>query len=129
MCIYKGNKTGRPDTARESEKENTLKLFVEKVSTHSNGKQKFDYQQESPHAKAGKELKEALKKAQRESRLVVGVSAVVKFLSLATEDSLLCILASPKSGDSATHIQEVLLKAFCLENDIYTIQVRLECGN
>lgn len=85
----------------------------------------LDTQQESPHQriKAGQDLLLVLEVAQRESRVVIGVPAAVKYLSVAPEDSLFCLLAPPKQGDSAMHIQEVLLKAFCLENDIYIIEV------
>lgn len=72
----------------------------------------------------GKNLRSVLLRADLESRLVVGLSAAAKQLSVAPEETLFCILATPKQGDSATHMQEVLLKAFCFENDIYIIQVR-----
>lgn len=71
----------------------------------------------------GKNLRTVLEKAQSESRVVVGLSAAVKHLSVAPEESLFCVLAPPKKGDSATHMHEVLLQAFCFENDIYIIQV------
>lgn len=123
MCIYNANKATREATVKEE----SLKVLAEGVKSPSEVKV-LDTQQESPHAKenVAKELEKALKMAQKESRVVIGVPAAVKFLSAAPEDSLFCILAPPKMRDSATHIQEVLLKAFCLENDIYIIQV---CGS
>ncbi|XP_055387068.1 growth arrest and DNA damage-inducible protein GADD45 alpha [Condylostylus longicornis] len=71
----------------------------------------------------GRTIKNALLKSQSESRLIVGLSAAIKVLSSAPEGSLICILAEPKLGDSGTHIHEVLLEAFCYENDIYVIKV------
>lgn len=123
MCIYNANKAAR------ASKGDSLEALAEKLISPSDAKL-FDTQQESPHNtpkpagyKVGKDLEKALKMAQKESRLIIGVSAAVKFLAAAPEDSLFCILAPPKCGDSAGHIQEVLLKAFCFENDIYIVQV------
>lgn len=36
---------------------------------------------------------------------------------------MFCVLAQPKPGDSAAHMQLILLEAFCYENGIYTIKV------
>jgi len=71
----------------------------------------------------GRTIKTALLKSQSDSRLIIGLSAAIKVLSNAPEGSLICILAQPKQGDSTTHIHEVLLEAFCYENDIYVIKV------
>lgn len=73
----------------------------------------------------GRNLRTVLKNAQAESRVVAGLSAAVKQLDMEPEETLFCVLAPPKKGDSATHMHEVLLQAFCLENDIYIIQVRV----
>lgn len=73
----------------------------------------------------GNNLRTVLRKAQSESRVVVGLSEAVKNLSELPEEALFCVLAPPKKGDSATHMHEVLLQAFCFENDIYIIQVRV----
>lgn len=120
MCIYNANKVTRSPAVHEE----SLKILAEKVKSPSDVKI-LDTQQESPHvgSRVGIHLEEALRIAQDESRVIVGVPCAVKFLSAAPEDSLFCILAPPKMNDSATHIQEVLLRAFCLENDIYIIQV------
>ncbi|XP_075167086.1 growth arrest and DNA damage-inducible 45 [Haematobia irritans] len=75
------------------------------------------------YSKIGRTVKSALMKAQTESRVIVGLSAVIKVLSKATEGSLFCLMAVPQAGDSATHMHEVLLEAFCYENDIYVIKV------
>lgn len=71
----------------------------------------------------GRTVRNVLLKAQSDKRTIVGVAAAVKTLSSAPEDALFCFLAPPSKGDSATHMQEVLLQAFCLENDIYIIKV------
>lgn len=63
----------------------------------------------------------ALQRAQLEDRLVVGLSAVAKDLSVSNENAIFLLL-SP-AGDSATHLQSKLLEAFCYENDIYIIKV------
>lgn len=68
-------------------------------------------------------VRNSLWTAQTENRVIVGLSAAVKSLSTVPEDALFCILAPPKKGDTATHMHEVLLKAYCFENDIYMIQV------
>lgn len=71
----------------------------------------------------GRTVRSALMKAQTESRLIVGLGSAIKVLSKAPEGSLFCIMAEPQAGDSATHMHEVLLQAFCYENDIYVIKV------
>lgn len=71
----------------------------------------------------GRTVRSALMKAQTESRLVIGLGSAIKVLSKAPEGSLFCIMAEPQAGDSATHMHEVLLEAFCYENDIYVIKV------
>lgn len=75
------------------------------------------------YTKIGRTVKNALLKAQTESRVIVGLSAAIKVLSKAAEGSLFCLMAEPQDGDSATHMHEVLLEAFCYENDIYVIKV------
>ncbi|KAH8415840.1 hypothetical protein KR222_001918 [Zaprionus bogoriensis] len=71
----------------------------------------------------GRTVKSALRRAQSESRVIVGLSAAINVLSKSPEGSLFCLMAVPKDGDSATHMHEVLLEAFCYENDIYVIKV------
>lgn len=65
----------------------------------------------------------ALRQAQAEDRLVVGLSQAVKSLSNEPEDTMFCVLAQPRAGDSATHMQVILLQAYCYENGIYTIKI------
>lgn len=123
MCIYNSRNTSRAD------EEQSLKGVVVELKSPDLIKL-LDTQQESPHGRrteeCGRKLQSALTTAQNESRVIVGVSSAVKFLSAAPEDTLFCILAPPKMEDSAAHIQEVLLKAFCFEHDIYVLEVRFE---
>lgn len=68
-------------------------------------------------------VKSALLLAMEEDRLVLGLLDSVKALAKAPEDSLFCIMAQPEKGDSATHMHEVLLEAYCYENGIYIVKV------
>lgn len=77
-----------------------------------------------PVVSIGQKVRAALWCAQVEKRLIIGLNEAVKILSKAPNNSLFCVLASEKIGDtSAAHIQEVLLEAYCYENDIYIIKV------
>lgn len=71
----------------------------------------------------GYTVSKALQQAKNDERLVVGLSQAVKTLSNEPEDTIFCVLAQPKPGDSATHMQVILLEAYCYENGIYTIKV------
>lgn len=71
-----------------------------------------------------KAIRNSIWTAQTENRVISGLTAAVKSLSSIPEDALFCFLAPPIKGDTASHMHEVLLKAFCFENDIYMIQVR-----
>lgn len=73
--------------------------------------------------KIGQIVQEAILLASTENRVIVGLSAAVKALSKTPEDFLFCFLAPPDVGDSATHMHEVLLEAYCYEHDIYIIKV------
>ncbi|XP_031639125.1 growth arrest and DNA damage-inducible protein GADD45 alpha-like [Contarinia nasturtii] len=75
-----------------------------------------------PMVSIGHKIRAALWCAQVERRLIIGLNEAVKMLSKAPNNSLFCILA-PANGDTSTHIQEVLLEAYCYENDIYIIKV------
>lgn len=68
-------------------------------------------------------LSSALVLAMEQDRLVLGLLDSVKTLAKAPEDSLFCIMAEPEIGDTATHMHEVLLEAYCYENGIYIIKV------
>lgn len=71
----------------------------------------------------GSIVSKALRNAKQQDRLIVGLSQAIKTLSNDTEETMFCILAQPKPGDSAAHMQVILLEAFCYENGIYTIKV------
>lgn len=65
----------------------------------------------------------ALRNAKNQDRLIVGLTQAIKTLSNDPEETMFCVLAQPKPGDSAAHMQVILLEAFCYENGIYTIKV------
>lgn len=92
----------------------------------------FEYKKSAAEASASGSLSEveigcvakhALMLANIENRLIMGLSDAISNLAKTPEEYLFCFLAPPKPGDSATHIHEVLLQAFCFENDIYIIKV------
>ncbi|XP_037950694.1 growth arrest and DNA damage-inducible protein GADD45 alpha-like [Teleopsis dalmanni] len=98
-------------------------MVVEETQYHSiSNKENID-NAVMDYSKIGRTVKSALLKAQAESRVIVGLSAAIKVLSNAPEGSLFCLMAVPEDGDSAMHMHEVLLEAFCYENDIYVIKV------
>lgn len=74
-------------------------------------------------APVGVTAKRALLMANIEERVVVGLSDAIQALAKTPEEFLFCFMAPPKPGDSATHMHEVLLQAFCFEHDIYIIKV------
>lgn len=65
----------------------------------------------------------ALRNAKNQDRLIVGLTQAIKTLSNDPEETMFCVVAAPKPGDSAAHMQVILLEAFCYENGIYTIKV------
>jgi growth arrest and DNA-damage-inducible protein len=72
----------------------------------------------------GRLVKKALQQAKSEKRLVVGLNEIGRFLAQDQSDvPIICFMVPPKTGDHATHMHEVLLKAYCLENDIYIMQL------
>nr|UNO37432.1 GADD45 [Plutella xylostella] len=68
-------------------------------------------------------VKAVLRRACLEKRLTVGLLPAIQYLSTNTDGALFCFTAEAPPGDSATHMQEVLLQAFCVENDIHVIKV------
>lgn len=64
-----------------------------------------------------------LSSAKKAQRITLGFSDAIKLLSNTPEEALFCFLAEPKQGDSATHMHEVLLQAFCYEHGIYIIKI------
>jgi ribosomal protein L7Ae-like RNA K-turn-binding protein len=74
-------------------------------------------------SKLGSALQAVLSQAKVDGRLTCGLPPTVAHLERASEDVLLCVLPLTRPGDAATHIQTVLLQAFCYENYIPVIQV------
>ncbi|KAM3958042.1 growth arrest and DNA damage-inducible 45 [Aphomia sociella] len=71
----------------------------------------------------GQCIKTVLRRACVEKRLTIGLLPAIQYLSKNSDGALFCLTAEAPPGDSATHMQEVLLQAFCTENDIYVIKV------
>ncbi|XP_075985895.1 growth arrest and DNA damage-inducible 45 [Anticarsia gemmatalis] len=71
-------------------------------------------------------IKTVLRRACVEKRLTVGLLPAIQYLSKNSNRALFCLTTEARPGDSATHMQEVLLQAFCVENDIYVIKVDSE---
>ncbi|CAH2098037.1 unnamed protein product [Euphydryas editha] len=74
----------------------------------------------------GQCIRTVLRRACVEKRLTIGLLPAIQYLSKNTNGALFCLTAAAPPGDSATHMQEVLLQAFCDENDIYVIKVDSE---
>lgn len=69
-------------------------------------------------------VKKALIQANIEKRLIIGLTQIGRLLSQEQESvPIFCLMAPPRNGDYATHMHEVLLQAYCLENDIYIVQI------
>lgn len=71
----------------------------------------------------GDTVRSVLVAANENNRTVLGFSEAIKLLSKTPEEAQFCFLAEPQHGDSATHMHEVLLQAFCYEHGIYIIKV------
>ncbi|CRL03227.1 CLUMA_CG016532, isoform A [Clunio marinus] len=72
----------------------------------------------------GSLIKKALVQAMIEKRLVVGLTNIAQFLAQDHVNiPIICLITPSKTDDYATHIHEVLLKAYCLENDIYIMNL------
>lgn len=71
----------------------------------------------------GEIVQTVLSVAKSARRITLGFSDAIKLLSNTPEEAQFCFLAEPKLGDSATHMHEVLLQAFCYEHGIYIIKV------
>ncbi|KPJ20104.1 Growth arrest and DNA damage-inducible protein GADD45 alpha [Papilio machaon] len=74
----------------------------------------------------GQCIKTVLRRACVEKRLTIGLLPAIQYLSNNCNGALFCVTTEASPGDSATHMQEVLLQAFCVENDIYCIKVDSE---
>lgn len=71
----------------------------------------------------GEIIQTVLSVSKSAQRITLGFSDAIKLLSNTPEEAQFCFLAEPKRGDSATHMHEVLLQAFCYEHGIYIIKV------
>ncbi|CDQ64139.1 unnamed protein product [Oncorhynchus mykiss] len=73
----------------------------------------------------GKSLKEALKSAQCEDRLTVGVYESAKIMNDDPDSVSLCVLATDEEWecDIALQIHFTLIQSFCFDNDISIVRV------
>lgn len=71
----------------------------------------------------GQNVRTTLVKAHAESRVVVGMASAIRSLAENPNNFQFCFMVPPQQHDSGAHMQEVLLEAFCFENDIYIIKV------
>lgn len=74
----------------------------------------------------GEAVKKILTDAKSDNRLIFGVKNAIKHFNETEnpEHSLFFFMAPTK--DHTTHMSILLLKAFCFENDIYTVQLDSE---
>uniref|UniRef100_A0A182Q0A0 Ribosomal protein eL8/eL30/eS12/Gadd45 domain-containing protein n=1 Tax=Anopheles farauti TaxID=69004 RepID=A0A182Q0A0_9DIPT len=70
----------------------------------------------------GSSARKALLSAREEKRLVVGLTSAIHSLTENPDNFNFCFLA-PTDDRSGSHLQQVLLEAFCLEHNIYIIRV------
>ncbi|KAJ8965428.1 hypothetical protein NQ317_004046 [Molorchus minor] len=73
--------------------------------------------------KLGRAVRGMLTRAKVERRLVCGLLPAIAYLEKSPEEVLFCVIPETRPGDAATHMQTVLLQAFCYENYIPVIQV------
>lgn len=71
----------------------------------------------------GRAVRGVLAQAKIERRLICGLYQAIVYLEENAEDALLCLLPETRPGDATTHMQTVLLQAFCYENGIPVIMV------
>ncbi|XP_052899082.1 uncharacterized protein LOC128305596 [Anopheles moucheti] len=72
----------------------------------------------------GSSARKALLSALEDKRLVVGLASAIRSLAANPDQYNFCFLAPTEDhGESGSHMQEVLMEAFCLEHDIYIIRV------
>lgn len=70
----------------------------------------------------GASVRTTLVSALAEGRTVIGMANAVRELREDPQQFVFCFMA-PSEHDSGSHMQEVLLEAFCFEHDIYIIKV------
>ncbi|XP_019866673.1 growth arrest and DNA damage-inducible protein GADD45 alpha [Aethina tumida] len=71
----------------------------------------------------GRAVRGVLTRAKVERRLICGLLPAISYLEKNPDDVLICVIPETRPGDAATHMQTVLLQAFCYENYIPVIQV------
>ncbi|XP_055537591.1 growth arrest and DNA damage-inducible protein GADD45 alpha-like [Wyeomyia smithii] len=71
----------------------------------------------------GANVRSTLVAAAAEQRIVAGMANAIRSLTEKPHEFVFCFMVQPKANDSGAHMQEVLLEAFCFENDIYIIKV------
>ncbi|XP_058831625.1 growth arrest and DNA damage-inducible protein GADD45 alpha-like [Topomyia yanbarensis] len=71
----------------------------------------------------GANVRSTLVAASADNRVVVGMTSSIRSLMEEPNKFVFCFMVAPKLNDSGAHMQEVLLEAFCFENDIYIIKV------
>ncbi|XP_055601546.1 growth arrest and DNA damage-inducible protein GADD45 alpha-like [Uranotaenia lowii] len=71
----------------------------------------------------GSNIRTTLIAAAAERRTVIGMTNAIRSLRDEPQNYIFCFIASSKQPDSGAHMQQVLLEAFCFENDIYIIKV------
>ncbi|KAG5896428.1 hypothetical protein JTB14_022507 [Gonioctena quinquepunctata] len=74
-------------------------------------------------SKLGRAVHGMLTRARVERRLITGLLPAIACLEKSPEEVVICVLPQTRPGDATTHIQTVLLQAFCYENYIPVIQV------
>lgn len=72
----------------------------------------------------GASVRTTLVSALSEGRTVIGMANAIQQLREDPQQFVFCFMA-PSEHDSGSHMQEVLLEAFCFEHDIYIIKVGL----
>lgn len=72
----------------------------------------------------GRAVRGVLTRAKDEGRLICGLFPAISHLEKSPPDDVLfCVLPQIQANDAGTHMQTVLLQAFCYENCIPVIQV------
>ena len=70
-------------------------------------------------------IRQALAQAKNENRLICGMMNAISALASNPDDAVICLLPETRPGDAGTHMHTVLLQAFCYENNIPVIKVKI----
>lgn len=122
-CCLSEKRTISSSYETEVHKIDTITLYSEIVKKSLSTKMVVEISRHE--ASLSKAVHQNLVAAKCESRVIIGLSRVVKSLSKIPDQGLFCVMAPPIEGDTATHMLEVLLQAYCYENDIYLIMVSI----